>query len=97
MPGSTDVSYKESVHFYLNDLIMGNDTMLLSLDDKKLSMITYGVFNYLLSSDPRFLVKITAMFDTLFSRSTLVSKTDEKARSRFFNILREKVNALKKK
>ncbi|MFI5131182.1 MAG: helix-turn-helix domain-containing protein [Chitinophagales bacterium] len=97
MPGSTDLSYKASVHFYLNDLIMGNDTMLLSLDDKKLSMITYGVFNYLLSSDPRFLVKITAMFDTLFSRSTLVSKTDEKARSRFFNILREKVKALKTK
>jgi hypothetical protein len=96
MPGSTDLSYKAPIHFYLNDLIMGNNTMLLTLDDKKLSMITYGVFNYLFTGDDRFSAKIAAMFDALFSRSTLVSKTDEKARSRFFNALRENVNSLKK-
>jgi len=95
MPGVTDLSYKAPIQFYLNDLIMGNNTMLLDLDDSKLSMITYGVFNYLFTSDPRFSAKITAMFDTLINRSTLVSKTDEKARSRFFNSLRGKCDALK--
>ena len=97
MPGVTDLSYKAPIQFYLNDLIMGNNTMLLNLDDKKLSMITYGVFNYLFTHDPRFSAKITAMFDTLFNRSTLVSKTDEKARSRFFNTFRERVNVLRSK
>ncbi|MFI5131812.1 MAG: helix-turn-helix domain-containing protein [Chitinophagales bacterium] len=96
MPGATDVSYKAPIQFYLNDLIMGNNTMLLTLDDKKISMITYGVFNYLFTTDERFSHKISGMFDSLFSRSTLVSKTDEKDRSRFFNVLREKVDTLRK-
>jgi hypothetical protein len=96
MPGATDISYKSPIQYYLNDLIMGNNTMALKLDDQNISMITYGVFNYLFTSDERFSSKITAMFDSLFSRSTLISKTDEKARSRFFNVLREKVNTLRK-
>jgi hypothetical protein len=97
MPGATDVSYKASVDIYIHELIMGNNTMLLNLDDKQLAMITYGVFNYLFTSDNRFSAKISVMFDTLFSRSTLISKTDEKARNRFFNTLREKINSLETK
>jgi len=97
IPGATDVSYRASVKFFIHELIMGTDTMLLNLDEKKLAMITYGVFNYLFTGDSRFTTKITAMFDALLNRSTLVSQTDEKARSRFFNTLREKVDALKNK
>ena len=96
MPGVTDLSYRAPILFYLNELIMGNNTMLLNLDDKRLTMITYGVFNYLFTSDDRFSAKIAAMFDTLFSRSALVSKTDEKARNRFFNILQKEVDTLRK-
>ena len=97
MPGATDLSYRAPVKLYIHELIMGNNTMLLNLDNKKLAMITYGVFNYLFTTDIRFSSKITAMFDTLFNRSTLISKTDEKARNKFFNAFREKVNELKSK
>jgi len=95
--GASDVSYKAPIKLYVHELIMGNNTMLLNLDDRKLVMITYGVFNYLFTSDPRFTRMITAMFDTLFTRSTLISKTDERARTQFFNVLREKVNVLRNK
>jgi hypothetical protein len=97
MPGATDLSYKAPVEVYVHELIMGSDTMLLTLDDRKRTMIAYGIFNYLFTNDDRFSGKISAMFDALFSRSTLISKTDERARNRFFNTLREKVNDLKNK
>jgi hypothetical protein len=96
MPGSTEVSYKAPIHFYLNELILGSNTMLMQLDEKRLSMISYSVFNYLFTRDDRFSSKIQNTFNTLLSRSTLISNTGEKDRHRFFNTLREKVNNLRK-
>ena len=38
--------------------------------------------------------KVMGSFDTLLGRSTLISKTGEKDRNRFFNSMRQKVNSL---
>jgi hypothetical protein len=94
MPGATDLSYKGPIHFYVNELILGNNTILLNLDEKRISMITYSVLHYLITQDERFAAKGFETFDTLLSRSSLISKSGEKERNRFFNTLREKVKAL---
>lgn len=96
LPGASDVSHKAPLHFYVNELILGNNTMMITLDGKRLSMVTYSVLHYLFTRDDRFSDRIAGSFDTLLSRSTLISKTGEKDRNRFFNTLREKVNALSK-
>ncbi len=95
MPGATDLSYKAPIEFYVNELILGNNTMVITLDDTDLTMVTYGVLHYLFTKDARFADKVKDSFDTLLSRSTLISKTGEKDRNRFFNALREKVNSIK--
>ena len=94
MPGDTELSYRASIQFFINELILGNNTMVINLDGKKISMVTYSVFHYLFTKDPRFSTKVMASFDTLLNRSTLVSKTGEKDRNRFFNNIREKIKAL---
>lgn len=94
MPGDSDVSYKAPIQFYINELILGNNTMILKLDSMPLTMVTYSVFHYLFTKDPRFYTKVMGSFDTLLSRSTLISKTGEKDRNRFFNAMRQKVNIL---
>ncbi|HEV7781381.1 MAG TPA: helix-turn-helix domain-containing protein [Chitinophagaceae bacterium] len=96
MPGAAEVSHKASIQFYVNELILGNNTMVIKLDDQSLSMVTYSVFHYLFTRDPRFSSKAMSSFDTLLSRSALISRTGEKDRNRFFNALREKVNGLRK-
>lgn len=96
VPGATDVSYKAPIQFYVNELILGSNTILLSLDNQRVSMITYNVLKYLITKDDRFADKAFTNFTTLLSRSTLISKTGEKDRNRFFNTLRDKVNALRK-
>lgn len=96
MPGATDVTHKGPIQFYVNDLILGSNTVLVSLDGKRISMITYTVYNYLVTRDTRFTGSIADFFTTLLSRSTVISKTGEKDRIRFFNTLRERVNSLKK-
>jgi transcriptional regulator with XRE-family HTH domain len=96
MPGAGDAGRRSILQFYINELILGNNTMVIKLDNKELSMVTYSVFHYLFTDDIRFSAKAMISFNTLLGRSALISKTGEKERIRFFNILREKVNALKK-
>lgn len=96
MPGASDVAHRGRIQFYVNELILGNNTILLRLDGQQLSMITYSVFSYLITKDERFAARSFDTFNTLLSRSTLVSQSGEKDRNRFFNVLRDKVNELRK-
>lgn len=94
LPGKTDVAHRASIRFYINELILGNNTMVINLDSKALSMVTYSVFQYLFTPDERFTQKVMQSFDGLLSRATLISGTGEKDRNRFFQSLHNKVNAL---
>jgi len=94
MPGEAEKAPKASLQFYVNELILGNNTMVINLDAIPLSMVTYSIFHYLFSKDARFSNKVMTSFNTLLSRSTLISKTGEKDRNRFFNALKKKVNVL---
>jgi len=95
-PANSIAGTAGSIQFYINELILGNNTILLQLDDKNISMVTYSVLHYLITEDQRFCARAFDTFQTLLSRSTLVSGSGEKDRSRFFNTLREKVNALRR-
>ncbi|MEO7311656.1 MAG: helix-turn-helix domain-containing protein [Chitinophagaceae bacterium] len=94
MPGDTDVSYKSSLTFYVNEVVLGNNTILLELDEQRLAYITYSVMQYIISHDQRFYRNVHSNFTTLLSRSTLISGAGERDRNRFFNAVREKANSL---
>ena len=95
MPGATEIGYRAPSQFYVNELILGNNDILLDLDGQKVAIITYNVLNYLITRDERFTEKAFKNFNVLLSRATLISGTGEKERNRFFNGLRERVKALK--
>ena len=96
MPGDTDISYRAPIQYYINELILGNNNMILTLDNKQTTMITYSVFQYLFTKDIRFTKKVADSFEGLLNRSTLISKAGEKDRNKFFNALRQKVDGLKR-
>lgn len=95
MPGDSDLKPHGTLQFYVNELILGNNTILLNLDGQQMSMVTYSVFNYISTRDTRFVKKTETTFNTLLSRSSLISRSGEKERNRFFNTLRDKVNQLR--
>lgn len=95
MPGDSDLKPHGQLQFYVNELILGNNTILLNLDGQQMSMVTYSVFNYISTRDARFIEKTENTFNTLLSRSSLISRSGEKERNRFFNTLRDKVNQLR--
>lgn len=85
------------IDFYVNELILGNNTILLQLDEQRIAMITYNILNYLTCNDERFVNKAFDAYYNLLNRSAFISGTGEKERSKFFNKLREKVATLQRK
>jgi len=96
MPGAPDVTHKEQFKFYINEVILGNNTIICELDNQRLSIITYNALNYLMTKDERFGKKLRQGFNTLVSRATLISGSGEKERNKFFKVQREKILQLKK-
>lgn len=94
MPGASEVSYKAPIQFYVNELILGNNTMVINLNGKNLTMVTYSVLQYLFTRNTNFSSSVLNSFNLLRSRSTLISQSAEKERNRFFNTLRQKINVL---
>lgn len=94
MPGQSGVAQKGDIRLYINELILGSNTILLELDTQKIAMLTYSVFGYLVTRDERFTARAFDNFNSLLSRGLLISRSGEKERNRFFNALREKVNVL---
>ncbi|MEO6583428.1 MAG: hypothetical protein ABIO05_03840, partial [Ferruginibacter sp.] len=96
MPGDTEVSYKAPLQLYVNEVVLGSNTVFAELDNARTSIITYNVLNYMMTGHQRFCDKGFSSFDNLVSRSSLISATGEKDRNRFFYQLKERIRVLRK-
>jgi BetR domain len=96
MPGQENIPVHARLQFYVNEVVIGNNTIMLELDGTRLSTITYSVFGYLMTKDARFNQNVFNSFKTVLSRSTLISGTGERERNKFFRSLRERVQQLRK-
>jgi hypothetical protein len=96
MPGA-DITNKSSFKFYVNEIILGNNSFILDLEGERLCIITFNALDYMLTKDVRFSKKLFDGFSTLVSSSTLISGTGEKERNKFFRVQREKIVQLRNK
>ena len=94
--GVPDTGYKASLKFYINELILGNNSIMVELNGNKIAFINHVVLKYISTTDKRFTQKLFNNFHNLLTRSTLISGTGERDRNKFFKVLRERVMALKK-
>jgi hypothetical protein len=93
LPGLKEVAFRAPIELYLNEVVIGSNTIHTQLDDLRLTFVSYNVLHYMHTADPRFTKKAFANFEMLTNRSTLISGTGEKDRNKFFQILRDKVEA----
>lgn len=95
LPGDSDLLYKAPVQLYVNEVVIGSNTILAELDGAKVSFIPYNVFSFLFTRDVTFNESVFDGFNRLRSRSTLISGTGEKERSKFFSTMRTRLNELR--
>jgi hypothetical protein len=96
LPGSGDAGQRATMEFYVNEVVLGSNTILVELDGTKTTYVTHSILSYLISKDNRFNEKSFNSFNNILRRSTLVSRTGERERYKFFQSLKTKLDALSK-
>ena len=76
---------------YVNELILGDNTIMAELDDTYITFLNYGVLFIVYTTDERFNNAMKENLENLVKKSMMISKSGEKERVRFFNGLREKI------
>lgn len=89
--GSNDRTSKIHYHLYVNELILGDNTYLVELNDKKLVFLNHSVLFIIGTANERFTQEIQTSIENMVKKSTLISEVGEKERARFFNKLKDEV------
>lgn len=76
---------------YINEFILGDNTIMVHLDGTQLVYVNHAVHNYMLTKDERFCAFTHDHFLNIIKRSTPISVANEKERKRFFFRNKEKV------
>lgn len=77
---------------YFNEVLMGDNNMLVELDGTKLSYVSHSTINFMLTRDPAFNENMYNHVQNQMRRSTLISEVSEKERTKFFRIIRDRIN-----
>lgn len=76
---------------YFNEVLLGDNSMLVILDGKKMAYMTHTTINFMLSRDVQFTENMYTHIRNQMKRSTLISAVSEKERSNFFRIIRDRI------
>lgn len=76
---------------YFNEVLLGDNSLLVITDATKASILTHTTFNYIMTRDVAFNENMYVHMQNQMKRSTLISDVSEKERSRFFRIIRERI------
>lgn len=92
-PEGVDGNYK----LFCNEVLLGDNTILVSKDGQSKTFLTYNVINLLVTENPQFCEQIETSLRNLTKKSTLISSSSVKERQRFFHTLSSKINELRGK
>jgi hypothetical protein len=81
--------------FYLNDIMIGNNCILIKAGHSKFTYLSHHSFNFMLTTDFNFSNQTEIWLDGMMQKSMLISGVSEKHRNRFFMQQIQRVNALK--
>lgn len=90
-PSETSGKYQ----LYLNELVIGDNSVLALLDGSKVAFIIHSVINVMTTRDARFCDNLNDCVQNLIKRSTMISSYSERERERFFKYLSKRIEARK--
>ncbi|WP_162340348.1 helix-turn-helix domain-containing protein [Cyclobacterium salsum] len=75
----------------VNEFILGDNTFMAEMDDKKITYLNHSVLYFIGSMDPRLNDAMFGNLENLIKKSSMISTVGEKERIRFFKDLRSKI------
>lgn len=89
--GDPDTVSRGNFEMYLNEMIIGDNSLLAVLDGSKIGFIIHTVVNIMTTRDQRFCENMYESLQNVMKRSTLISSVSERERARFFKMLRKRI------
>jgi len=86
-PTGDGTNYK----LFVNEVIMGHNTLLAVMDESMTTFINHSIINYMITRNLRFCSNTKKSLDNLINKSSLISGINEKERSRFFRMMKDKI------
>jgi len=77
---------------FVNELILGNNTLLAELGDNRVTYLNHSVLYFISTSDIHFNNEMFGNLQNLVKKSTMISTIGEKERAGFFNRLRGRIH-----
>ncbi|MFN4973264.1 MAG: hypothetical protein ACK45I_04250 [Bacteroidota bacterium] len=90
-----DNSADENFQLYVSDVMVGNNTILVSIGDTKVAYVSNNTFNFLSTGNAAFVGENEVWLNNLLKKSSLISGVSEKQRNRYFRLLHGKVERLR--
>lgn len=80
-----------TLEMYLNEMIIGDNSILVQLDNSRLGFIIHTVINIMTTRDVQFCDNMHESIQNIMRKSTLISSVSERERARFFKYLRQRI------
>lgn len=81
---------------YINEFILGDNTILVEMDGTRMVFVNHNVINYLMTTNLEFISYTFETMKILLKKSTLISEISEKDRQLFFHNLRQRIHEKRK-
>ncbi len=93
--GDKTVQTVHSFKMFVNELIMGDNMILVQAGPAQITYINHSVINYITTRDIAFNTYMKRTLDNITQKSVLISGVNEKDRLMFFNRLKGKIKTAK--
>jgi hypothetical protein len=91
MPGENPDFRKANFRFFHNRMVLGDNTILVTLEGRRTLYLNYDVLNYMITRDGDFCEDVHSRLQSLMRRCTLLSGVSEKPRNQFFHQLHRRI------
>ncbi len=95
-PGKPQPEKKIKYDVYINEFILGDNTIAVEMDEEKMVFLNHNVINYIMTNNKDFINYTFETLKILLKKSMLISEIGEKERQLFFYNLRERIHEKRK-
>jgi hypothetical protein len=92
MPGQKPLHADAQVKVYVNDFVIGDNSNVVVLNEKKLCFINHNVMHFMLTQDETFSNYSYNFIQNIIQKSNLISEVGERERAMFFNMIRQRID-----
>jgi len=89
--GIPDQHDKVKYNVYINEFVLGDNTIMVEMDGKQMVFLNHNFINYMMTNNNEFINYTFETLKVLLKKSMLISEISEKDRQLFFHNLRQRI------